>query len=201
MTSRGGSKSRRPEGLRYLVVAWLVTVPIGWFFLQLTLDVPWRAARATAAGFGWYGERGEVTVTSREKVRTSDGTRLRCYGTFRPADGGPAVERVRIHLDGTCTPGRAVEARLMRKDDDSWLIPMDDHEAFAGSGWGTPLVLLVFMGVFCLVVGGPFILYAAAGPIAIPVMWYRRRTRRPAGRGAREEDGGQSSPASPEEIR
>ncbi|UGQ08949.1 hypothetical protein LO772_18375 [Yinghuangia sp. ASG 101] len=186
---------------RALGVLWLVCLPLAFFFGQLTYDVPVHSAKAAGAAFGWYGEDGTVTVTHVKKVTKSrGGTERRCYGDFHARDGdGAAVTGVRVHLDGGCTPGRTVDVRLLRADTGSWLIDHDD-EAFAGTGAGTPLVLLVFMGLFCLVVGGPFMLCALLFPcLMVLVAVRRRRARREAEHGAAtgppaDQPGGSEAP-------
>lgn len=180
--------------LRGLAVMWAVCLPLAILFAQLAYDVPVRSAKAAGAAFGWYGERGTVTVTHSEKVRTSrGGQERRCYGDFRPRGAGDAVEvtGVRVHLDGGCTQGRTVDVRLLRADTGSWLIDHDEDEAFAGTGAGTPLVLLVFMGLFCLVVGAPFVLCALVFPCLMVLVAVRRR------RAARSDAGGEEAASAP----
>ncbi|HSA51358.1 MAG TPA: hypothetical protein VLH10_14795 [Yinghuangia sp.] len=82
---------------------------------------------------------------------------------------------MRVHLEGGCAQGRMVEARLLRKDTGSWLVKHGQDEAFAGTGAGTPLVLLVFMGLFCLVVGGPFVVCAVLFPLLMLTVVVQRR--------------------------
>lgn len=152
-----------------LLIMWLVCLPVAWFAVQLFQDVPLRAARNIAAAFDWYGERGSVTISESQKVRTGGGRggsrqETHCFGDFVPDDGSTPLPHVRVHV-GDCDEGRVVTARLVRKDLSSWVMPHDKDEAFAGHGWGTPLVLLLFMGTFLLIAGGPFVLCAVLFPV------------------------------------
>lgn len=163
---RTGKAAGRRGDVKGLLIAFVVCVPVAWFFVQLTLDVPVRSVKATAAAYDHYGERGTVTVTHREVVNDSGGRRRHCHGEFRPDGGGALLPDVRVHIDGACTVGRIVDARLLRKDD-SWLIPQREHTAYAGSGAGEAVTIGVFMGLFCLIVGGPFLAFALAAPVLV----------------------------------
>jgi hypothetical protein len=180
---RAGQRKRPTAGAQHggivgLVVMWLVCAPVAWFFLQLAEDVPIRGVRVVAAAFGWYGEKGDVTVTGSRRVYEGGGRgggnwRTHCHGTFVPADGGEPLTAIRVHV-GDCEEGRVVEARLIRKDLSSWVMPNKTDQAYAGSGWGEPLVLVLFMGTFILLAGGPFILAALLLPLQMIKVLYRR---------------------------
>lgn len=157
-----------------MLIAWLVCLPIAFLFAQLTRDVPVRSAHAAAAAYDWFGEPGTVTVTHRKTVSETSGRKRYCYGHFRPADGGPTVTDVRIHISGGCRDGRKADARLLRKDD-SWLIPQKEHTAYADAGATEAILVGTFMGLFCLVVGGPFVAAALAFPVLILMTVIRRR--------------------------
>ncbi|RMI38195.1 hypothetical protein EBN88_17435 [Streptomyces triticirhizae] len=160
------------------MLMWLVCVPVAWFVLQLVEDVPVRQARIIAAAFDWHGEKGTVTVSESKRVYEGGGRgggsmRTHCFGTFVPDDGTAPLTNIRVHV-GDCEIGRVAEARLIPKDPSSWMIPNKTDQAYAGDGWGQPLVLLLFMGLFLLIAGGPFVLCAALFPVMILLALYRR---------------------------
>jgi hypothetical protein len=162
-----------------LFVLWLICAPVAWFFVQLTVDVPVRSAKVAAAAFGWHGEKGTVTVSHEKEVYEGNGRgggskKRYCYGDFRPADGGRELTGIRVHLSGDCAKGREVAARLIRADLSSWMIPDKEDDAYAGSGWGVAIVLMLFMGLFCLLVGGLFMLCAATFPVLMVAALVRR---------------------------
>lgn len=158
-TGRGGS-------IGGLFVAWVVCLPIAFFFVQLTRDVPVRSVKVVAAANDWAGERGTATVTERKPYTDSSGRKRHCYGEFRPDNGGPVLADVRIHLSGACQAGRVVDTRLLRRED-SWLMPQKQHIAYAGTGAGEAVAAGVLMGLFCLVVGGPFVACVLAFPVLV----------------------------------
>lgn len=154
---------------------WLVCLPLAYFFVQLTRDVPIRSGKAVAAAYGWYGESGTVTVTHGKTVVQDGGKRRNCYGDFRPNGEGATVVGVRVHLSGTCKDGRRVTVRLLRRDTRSRLIQEKENVAYAGTGGGKAIVVGLLMGAFCLVVGGPFVLCAVVFPFLLLGVCLRRR--------------------------
>lgn len=181
-------KTERRGNVGGLLVAWVVCLPIAFFFVQLTQDAPIRSVKAVAAANDWAGERGTVTVTHRKVYSDSSGRNRHCYGEFRPANGGPTLADVRIHLRGGCQVGRVVDARVLRKDH-SWLMPQKQHTAYAGTGAGEAIVVGVLMGLFCLIVGGPFVACALAFPV-LALMTLAPRRGRDADAVQRSAEGG-----------
>ncbi|WP_436777328.1 hypothetical protein [Yinghuangia sp. YIM S09857] len=166
---------RRRGSVKGLLIAFVVCLPVAWLFVQLTLDVPVRSVKAVAAANDHYGERGTVTVTHRKVVNDSSGRKRHCHGEFRPRGGGTVVPDVRVRMSGDCTVGRTLDARLLRQDD-SWLIPQKDPVAYAGSGAGEAITVGVFIGLFCLIVGAPFVAAAVGIPVLVVAeLWHRRR--------------------------
>ncbi|MDA2807990.1 hypothetical protein [Nocardiopsis suaedae] len=68
-----------------------------------------------AAAYDQAGEEGTVTMTDlREITSTRGSTRLQCFGTFTPEDGGPVRTDVTTHvLDEECDIGRTEQARFV----------------------------------------------------------------------------------------
>jgi len=162
-------------------VAWLVCLPIAYFFIEVARAVPIHGGKSAAAAFGWSGEPGTVTITHTDKVHAKGGSRRICHGDFRTRGGDPVGDVV-LHASGPCRRGRVVEARLVRKDPTLRLVTDKEHDAYAGGGSATePLVLLFFMGAFCLIVGGPFVVGAAVLPVRVVLVVNGRRVTRREG--------------------
>ncbi|MGA4544306.1 hypothetical protein ACPA54_30390 [Uniformispora flossi] len=174
MTPRDPRTPRRFGSVRGMLVAWLVCLPVAFLFTQLTRDVPVRSAMAAGAALDRYGERGTVTVTHDKVVRQKSGSTRHCFGEFRPRDGGPVVTGVRVRLNGRCTPGREVDVRFLPKHTNTWLIPTRQDTAYAGTGAGEAIAITLFMGLFCLLIGGPFVVCAAAFPALVATTLARR---------------------------
>ncbi|MDT0264737.1 hypothetical protein RM844_00370 [Streptomyces sp. DSM 44915] len=171
-----------------LVALWLVCAPVAWFFVQLAQDVPIHQGRVLAASFGWAGEPGQVTISDREEVfegggRGGGSKRTHCFGTFTPADGSAPLPDLRVHI-GSCELESVADARLIRADHGSWLLPNETDQAYAGGSWGRPLVLLLFMGTFTLIVGVPFVLCAVLFPLMLVLALHRRRRAASADEGS-----------------
>ncbi|UED87188.1 hypothetical protein [Streptomyces profundus] len=165
-----------------LLVMWLICLPVAAFVVQLVEDVPVRGARVVAAAFDLHGERGTVTIVESREVREGGGRggshmATHCFGVFTPSDGDPPLPDTRVHVGG-CEEGKVVDARLIREDLSSWVMPNEQDEAYTfGHGWGTPLLLFLFMGAFLLLAGGPFVLCAILFPIMITTtLIHRART-------------------------
>ncbi|MFL1376999.1 hypothetical protein [Nocardiopsis protaetiae] len=105
-----------------------------------------------------------MTVTHEEVCRGRGNTRI-CYGTFE-AEGGAVREGVQVQSSRECEPGRVADVRLV-PGEDTWLSTTTADRVYEGAGFGsgvgTSLFLLVFMGVFCFGSGGLF----GAGAVAV----------------------------------
>ncbi|WP_158920528.1 hypothetical protein [Streptomyces sp. NBRC 109706] len=166
---------------------WLICLPVAVFVVQLIEDVPVLSARVVAAAFDLHGEQGTITVTESREVREGGGrgsshTATHCFGVFTPDNGGPPLPDTRVHI-GDCDEGNVADVRLIRKDLSSWVMPNEKDTAYAfGHGWGTALVLFLFMGLFLLIAGGPFVLCAILFPVMMIAALINRARNR--GRGA-----------------
>ncbi|MGW0662876.1 hypothetical protein [Streptodolium elevatio] len=57
---------------------------------------------------------------------------------------------------------------MLRKQD-SWLMPQKQHIAYAGTGAGEAIAVGIRMGLFCVIVGVPFV----ASSLVLPVLVVR----------------------------
>ncbi|MGW9348651.1 hypothetical protein [Nocardiopsis flavescens] len=176
-TRRHAAASGRPEpaegaggratGIEYpvwrLVMA-AVAAAVAYFFLAVGVQLAGHELRALGAAYGWSGEAGRVTVT-HEEVRHSRSTTRICFGTFE-SDGGAVREGVQVQSSRGCEPGRVADVRWV-PGEDTWLTTTTADRVYEdagfGSGAGTSLLLLVFMGLFCFGLGGLF----AVGAVAV----------------------------------
>ncbi|MGW5383601.1 hypothetical protein [Nocardia sp. NPDC003963] len=175
-------REREPAGGRgnsvALVVLWVLCLPLAWFSVHLIGDIPVRNAKVVAAGLDWAGERGDVTVLRSEEVYERDsrggGRRtMHCYGDFAAAEGSGGFADIRVHVNGACEPGRVLPARLVRADPGNWIGGNDRDQAYAGAGWGSPLIVGLFMGVFLVLVGG----IPIVGVVLLPLLFLRGKHR------------------------
>ncbi|MFD6095268.1 hypothetical protein ACFVWN_00215 [Nocardiopsis flavescens] len=137
---------------------------LAYFFLAVGVQLAGHELRALGAAYGWSGEAGRVTVT-HEEVRHSRSTTRICFGTFE-SDGGAVREGVQVQSSRGCEPGRVADVRWV-PGEDTWLTTTTADRVYEdagfGSGAGTSLLLLVFMGLFCFGLGGLF----AVGAVAV----------------------------------
>lgn len=131
----------------------LLSAVLAYFLLAVGVQVAGYEWASVGAAYGFSGETGHVTVTHEERAKNG----AVCYGTFDPGSEGPAREGVLVHSSGPCEAGRVDEARLVPARD-TWMPMTDLDRAYVdagfGSGAGTSIVLLVFIGGFCVLVGG-----------------------------------------------
>ncbi len=151
---------------------WLLCLPVAWFFGHLIADIPVRSAVVVAAGLDWAGERGTTTVTRSERVFEGGGRggghrTTYCFGDFMPEGESRVLRDIRVHAEGPCEKGRVLPARLVRADPSNWLDGTDRDQAYAGAGWGSALLVGLFMGAFLLLVGGIPIICAVLFPVML----------------------------------
>ncbi|KAB2341621.1 hypothetical protein [Actinomadura rudentiformis] len=89
-----------------------------------------------------------------------------------------------MHLQDGCKAGRTAQARLMRAEPDNWVTGTDRHHAYAGGGWGTALLVTIFMGAFLLLAGALPFVCTVLFPLQILMGLYDRVTARTRGRSA-----------------
>lgn len=86
---------------------------------------------------------------------------------------------IRVHVDGGCEAGRVLPVRLVRADPANWIGGNDQDQAYAGTGWGSALLVGLFMGVFLLLVGGIPIVCVVLFPLMLLQGLWTGRGRTP----------------------
>lgn len=178
MAMRGNVSS---FGLVVCAVVFLVSTLVGYFLFSVAYYYSDNVGRSVGAVHGWAGEEGTLTVTG--KVRRSGGrtSGWRCVGTFAPADGGPVQTDVSVHVSGDCKPGDTEDARFV-VGRDSWFHSEGDAAFGESAGAGFLIVGLVFIDLFCGIVGLACVIFAwASGRELFKNLWRLAVTgRRPS---------------------
>ncbi len=168
---------RTPAERRAALILALVCLAVSYFFLHVLVDVAGHTTRALAASWAGRGDgAGMVTITG--KTRTSGrSSGFACWGDFTPEHAGPVRTGLRVHVH-SCTPGDRVAVELVRGSPDSWNSASRVNQAYErGAGWAGNLIVTIFIGGFCLVLG----LLFAIGGIAVLIGVLRPASRRPRG--------------------
>ncbi|MEV5824227.1 hypothetical protein AB0L25_01475 [Spirillospora sp. NPDC052242] len=139
----------------------VISVLLACFFFSVVYEVSSHGGRSVGAAYGRAGEPGTLTVTGEKRVggRTSG---RQCVGTFVPAGGGPPVTDVHVDVSGNgCAVGRTERARFV-PGYDSRLHTEPDKAFGRSAGAGAMIVAIVFVDVFCGLVGLLFAVFAYA---------------------------------------
>ncbi|WP_157432986.1 hypothetical protein [Actinomadura rifamycini] len=132
-----------------------------WFFFSIVYEVSAHNGRSIGAVYGRAGEPGTLTVTG-DRPAGGRGSGRRCVGTFVPAGGGPAVTEIPVAVGrGRCEAGRTERARFV-PGYDSLLRTEPDKAYGRTAGAGGLIVALVFVDLFCGLLGLMFAIYTFA---------------------------------------